>query len=116
MLTRRKGIAIATSAMVMGALVASPAPADNREFVQTTDANFAIAVTDFTTLNTPRNTVELNWGETWRGDLELSPGGRIAYYTHGYVLHFMRCDVENGADEARVEVRIDMNGLAEIRC
>jgi hypothetical protein len=28
----------------------------------------------------------------------------------------MRCDVENGADEARVEIKIDMNGLAEIRC
>jgi hypothetical protein len=38
------------------------------------------------------------------------------YYTHGFARHTMRCDVESGADEARVEVRIDMSGLAEIRC
>jgi hypothetical protein len=112
----KSALAAAMSVALAGLLIANSASADNREFVQTTNDNFAIAVADFTTLNPPRNAVELVWGDSWRGDLELSPGSRIVYYTHGYARHTMRCDVDNGAQEARVEVRIDMNGLAEIRC
>jgi hypothetical protein len=108
-------VATAIGVALAGSLIAGSASADNREFVQTANENFAIAVADFTTLH-PRNAIELVWGDSWRGDLELSPGSRIVYYTHGYARHTMRCDVDNGAQEARVEVRIDMNGLAEIRC
>lgn len=108
-------VAAAMSAALAGSLVVNSASADNREYVQTSNDNFAIAVADFTTLH-PRNTVELVWGDSWRGDLDLSPGGRIVYYTHGFARHTMRCDVDVGAEAARVEIAVDLNGLAEIRC
>lgn len=114
--TYRKSALAAIGIALAGALLATSSLADNREFVQTDNENFAIAVADFTTLNPPRNAVELNWGDRWHGDVELSPGGRIVYYTHGFARYTMRCDVEDGDDEVRVDIKIDMNGLAEIRC
>jgi hypothetical protein len=112
----KSAFATATGVVLAATLIVGSASAKGREFVQTANGNFAIAVADYTTQNPPRGAIELVWGDTWRGELELSPLGRIVYYTHGYERHTLLCDVEDGADEARVWVTIDMNGLAEIRC